>query len=587
MPFSDAQATSSTSPSSVAEVLNDAHLPWSSTRGMRCTTVDTPLFPGDTPEVVAVERDLGAGFGLGECKARCAGERCSAVTHVAGAGNCYTYEGICVEESAEPNVVVYSRPVITNQWQLALNSYCEGSATQHDVRTEQECKALCLAEPSCAAASIYPNSIAEDLHSCYTVHSECDLAVSLYGGAVHFNPAYLPTTTGDDDHQSFEVEPSWGASVGWECTASSPRNITLVDGSGGDVLSQLPGTVLNTTSGASREECQDECAQEPTCTAFTYNTDTLECTVADGACNEVVSPGGDDVTTYYKPWGEMTSGESTCEDDDWVGPEELTFSECKALCAASDGCTAIAMPLCYLLMKNCTVGGSDAAQLPGDTEFVVTLPGAGMKDNDTGEDVGSAGETDDGTTDADELDNDRGTGVESTIGPLSTLVWVAVGFGILMMLALCVAFAFFLTDRRRAGYRSESQKGDTIETRELNLGDEEAGVPAQPVQIDSPPSFKPASPVGALAGGDKKMVALEGVDEHDSPASSPRAGSTGAESQRADETSRLTGDAADSADAASSKPPSVSDDDSGMDDLDDLLPSEGDKEERLSMPRRS
>jgi hypothetical protein len=31
----------------------------------------------------------------------------------------------------------------------------------------------------------------------------------------------------------------------------------------------------------------------------------------------------------------------------------------------------------------------------------------------------------------------------------------------------------------------------------------------------------------------------------------------------------------------------VSDDDSGMDDLDDLLPSEGDKEERLSMPRRS
>jgi hypothetical protein len=93
-----------------------------------------------------------------------------------------------------------------------------------------------------------------------------------------------------------------------------------------------------------------------------------------------------------------------------------------------------------------------------------------------------------------------------------------------------------------------STQGDTIETRELNLGDEEAGVPAQPVQIDSPPSFKPASPVGALAGGDKKMVALEGVDEHDSPAFSPRAGSTGAESQGANETSRLTGDAADSAD---------------------------------------
>lgn len=66
---------------SVAELLDDANLPWAKSSGKRCSVVDRVLMPGAAPGVVGVERSIGTGLGLGECKAFCAAsERCSAVS---------------------------------------------------------------------------------------------------------------------------------------------------------------------------------------------------------------------------------------------------------------------------------------------------------------------------------------------------------------------------------------------------------------------------------------------------------------------------------------------------------------------------
>mmetsp|Transcript_12802 Transcript_12802/g.32351 ORF Transcript_12802/g.32351 Transcript_12802/m.32351 type:complete len:449 (-) Transcript_12802:217-1563(-) len=306
------------------------------------------------------------------------------------------------------------------------------------------------------------------------------MRVSQYQGAVHFNPTYVPPDGGGQN--SPLAEPAWGASVGWQCTASLARSVTSMNAT--SVTTPLPGTVLNTTMGVMKDECQAQCRTSPTCNAFTYNAFTTECTIVSGACNEEAAPGGVDVVTYYKPW-DTSDGSSGCTEGDWSGPKDLTFNECKALCAATGGCSAIAMAPCYLLLGNCTDGGSNPAQLPGGTGNIFKAPQAGNKnttsDGGVAVDVpdGDATPGGDSTEDAGTLSQDSSSGANtSSSSPLSTLVWVAIGFGIVMMLALCAVFAFMLNDKRRAGYAKQDPKKGTIETRELNLGDEEAALAA-------------------------------------------------------------------------------------------------------------